>query len=215
MSTALHWLAAHWMSISPIALVVVSSLINRKVGSDHVQTIWHVLADILAVLPQKGALVTMAGMGPVNAPVKLPLFMRSHHDGPANLPPPPSVSILLPVIFFALAMQGCAHVSPATKEWAQNFKSCLIANGLQSLGNEGPQIFNILDTGGSSPGQIEQQIESVLVSSSGAVIEDVAICAVQAWENMHPVPPDAPPTTSQAAARVFVARHAKATTVKW
>lgn len=118
-----------------------------------------------------------------------------------------------PKPLLALALVGfgaisCAHVPPAVAAFGKAFGACMEAKGLAEAPGLASQVFSILANGSGSAGSIGQQLEGLLGPTGQAVLEDTMLCAVSAWLGQNPVAPAAPPTPSQAAARVFLARHA-------
>lgn len=133
----------------------------------------------------------------------------------AKAPTPPNGVSALPIVFLALIVTGlsaCGGTLPNAPKpdpavYTADFKACLINEGVQQGTPEAVKIFQILDQGGNSATQIEQKIENVALT----VTSDVAIicidCAVIAWNESNPVAAGAKPSPSQAAVRIYLAKH--------
>lgn len=125
----------------------------------------------------------------------------------APTPPVTRAAALLPILFL-FGLSGCAHVD--MKKYDAAFGSCMAAKGLTDGAGVGAQILSSLDAGLGDTNAITSKLEGILVAAGGTAVEDVAVCAVIAWQAQNPVPaagPQAKPTPSQVAARIFVAKH--------
>lgn len=131
------------------------------------------------------------------------------------------------LLLSAFAMNGCAIPQPIptnldggaydastnSAAYTAAFENCLQNQGISDATGVGAQIFNILATGGTSASQIEASIEKALVTLSGSTAILVATCAVNAFDAIEPVLANAKPSPSQAAIRLFRARHLTKPTV--
>ena len=119
--------------------------------------------------------------------------------------------VLVCLTFLGLTA-SCAPMSVDMKTYTNNLQACLIADGLDQASPLGMKIWRILQSNGfNSAQEVEASIESALIAVGGQGVEDVATCAVQSWFVQHPVAASATPTPSQAAARVYFAKHLPST----
>jgi len=127
-------------------------------------------------------------------------------------PPPPGVAVLLPFIFAVVALQACAGCQvqqPSLGQYTQAYEQCLEKEGIKDATNLGAKIFAILTDNSLSKTQMLQQLEALGIPAAGQALELVAVCAVEAWSSYNPIQPNVAPSSGQAAARVFKARHLK------
>lgn len=130
----------------------------------------------------------------------------------------PASSALLP-IFFVLTLAGCPKPVPGPNgptpptQYDQVFAQCMQQRGIAVALNDGVAIWNILDNPNTTQAQKIQALEALGVVTGAGALTDLASCALYAWDQNHPLAPDAVPSSGHSAKRVFMARHASPTVV--
>ena len=118
----------------------------------------------------------------------------------------------------ALAMAGCSGLppmpTPTPAAYTAAFKACLANEGVSAAGPEGAKVFSILDQGGNDAAHIEAKIEAIAITLTASAALICVDCAVMAWEQSNPLVTGKPPTKSQAAARIYRARHLASPTLR-
>lgn len=159
--------------------------------------------------------ILFAALGAVGAG----LAMSNPSGTPASKMEKAPVAIAL---LMAIGLSACSLPKPiptnldggviptSGQQYEKAFVNCLESEGVTDATGVGQKIWNILTQGGFSVNQLEQKIESALILVAGTGGEAVVSCAVLSWFQLNPVSITATPTASQAAARVFQAKHLKA-----
>jgi hypothetical protein len=130
----------------------------------------------------------------------------------ATQPPGSSARAFLPfLVIGSMFVASCAHGptpidGPAVAQYRQRFTACIEAKGIQAAGTAGDDILKILESGGYTINQLVQQIEEAGIALAGGGIQDLAVCAVEAWFSDNPVLAGKA-TPSQAAARLYLLKH--------
>lgn len=177
-SHVIQWLMLNKMmvltTVVPALVVITSSLINRRVGGDTVQTWLHVVMDVLSVFPQKDAEVKMVGAKEsMVSPIKVPFLMVSHRPVTDDSKTNPSVTpmmAILPLIFFALISMG-AKCSQIPKDLG----ACVLDPVPQAVNNVIPAVTAII-MGGAPDWQAQLTgLERLGVGVVVCAIEKIAV----------------------------------------
>lgn len=148
------------------------------------------------------------------------LLAQSNPSTPIGQRPPlarPTASGIGPAMMllaFASAAVGCAHLPPSVQQYDSCLTTTLEQDGISQIPGYGTQILQILEQGGTNSAAIETAIESVVIAAGGDAAVLVANSAVYCWFEQNPVAGGARPTPSQAAARIYLAKHTAAPGVR-
>lgn len=209
----MNWITQNWPTVVSIAgaLYTLLSIINGLIQNPVAKSWMGKALDGLSFLSRASAPGT----------VKAPLTMSKPIE-PA--PARPTTFAVLPLLLLPLlfALAACPPTPPpvgpnnvgadAGVSNLQIFDAALAQcekneNISEATGSEGAQILSILMTGGFTAQQLLQKIEDIGVFASTDEVKILASCAVYAYLQIKAVAPGAKPTPSQAAARLYLARH--------
>ncbi len=182
-------LAMLWPMIG-LALANITAYLTRKVAPEYhfFHTAWGsaVLALLGAVITsvtpifQSGSVtwvaLAWAAVGGVSSWFSTLNPSTTTADPPVKSPAAKLGAQVLPLVFIALAISACAHLTPDEKAFGAAYGSCMEAKGLAAAPGVAGEVWNDLNTG-TNQAAIVAQLEA-LGAKAGT---DAVSCAVSSW----------------------------------